>query len=126
MVNAGDLKSPGLRPCRFESCSGHQARLARLGAFEKSLPHVVGRQQVLERVAVEERGALVALFGPLDLDAVDLLGLFEDLADAQRLVLARLEDLRPQRIDDPVGAAARTTRADRIRRGSLCARVRGA
>lgn len=62
--------------------------------------HFVVCQQFFERVAVEQRGALVAEFWDFDFDAINLFGTIEDASDAQKLVVAALNDLVTQRFDD--------------------------
>ena len=52
MVNADDLKSSGPRPCRFDSCPGHQciALEPTIDPRESDLPHLFAmakRQKVL-------------------------------------------------------------------------------
>ena len=52
MVNADDLKSSGPRPCRFDSCPGHQSIEAEssIDPRESDLPHSLAmaqRQKVL-------------------------------------------------------------------------------
>ena len=108
-VDAGDLKSLGLRPCRFESCPGHpippaacpargippgrgpvhregaafEARELLRGSLQEGFAHLVRLEELFESFAVEQCGALVVHFRQIDLDAEDLAGSFEDLADAQ-------------------------------------------
>ena len=63
--------------------------------------HFVVCQQFFERVAVEQRGALVTEFWDFDFDAINLFGTIEDASDAQKLVVAALNNLVTQRFDDP-------------------------
>ena len=54
----GRLKIAWLRPCRFESCSGHHPSFTRhfmrsIDLIKHTCPDVVGRQQVFECVTVE-------------------------------------------------------------------------
>ncbi len=89
MGKRGRLKIAWLRPCRFESCSGHHPeswialeRTQSVQLIQHSRSNVIGREQVLERIAIEQRRSLVALVGAFDLDPIDFLRTVEDPADS--------------------------------------------
>ncbi len=71
--------------------------------LELELP-ALGFQQHLERIAVEQGGALVAELRELDLEPVDLAGAGQDAADAQALG-ATLGDLAAQGFEDALDPA---------------------
>ena len=92
---------------------------------EDALPDIVRRQQVFERVAVQQRRSLVVFARPIDLDPEDLPGNLEDLPDPERLDGLVIEDLHPQRVDDSI-ASVHAVR-DRIQRvvGLIAASAEG-
>jgi hypothetical protein len=128
MGKRGRLKIAWLRPCRFESCPGHHPdswfaleRDQSVQLIPHSRSNVVGREQILECIAIEQRHSLVAQVGALDLDPIDLLWIVEDLADSQGLFVMPFENLCSQGVDDSVASpVAERERIHRIRCGATC------
>ncbi len=117
MGRRGRLKIAWLRPCRFESCPGHQlpslskyegipSRVEKLknligfGAEVRLLSHpssnVVVGEKFFEDVAFEQGDALIAEFRQFDLDPIDLPGLREDLAHAKGIRTLTAQNLIAQ------------------------------
>jgi hypothetical protein len=63
---------------------------------------VIGRQQVFERITVEQRRPLVGLVRALNLNAIDFLWIIEDLPNSERLLRIAFEDLHAKRIYDSI------------------------
>ena len=88
------------RPSR----SGGSVQQGSVQQIEDTLSDVVGRQQILQCVPVEERRSLIVLVGPSDLDAEDLAWNLEDLPDPERLDGLVIQDLHSQRVDDSIAS----------------------
>jgi hypothetical protein len=129
MGKRGRLKIAWLRPCRFESCPGHHPdswlaleRDQSVQLVQYAFTNVVGCEQILECIAIEQRCSLIPLVGAFDLDPVDLFRIVEDLANSQRLFRIALENLCSQRVYDSVASAvAKRERVHRVR--CIAARV---
>ena len=99
----------------LRSVRGSRAGRSPVEGVGESLADVVGSEQLLERIPIEQRGALIVLIGTLDLDSEDLSRRVEDLSDAQGLVFVALEDLGSQRVHDAIAAiSAETERIHRV------------
>ncbi len=130
MGKRGRLKIAWLRPCRFESCSGHHPHsrmalavwLARsVQLIQYACPDVIGREQILERVPIEQGRSLVVLVRSFDFDPIDFLRHIEDLANSKGLFDIPLENLCPQGVHDSVASVdTERERIHRIRRIATC------
>ncbi len=78
--------------------SSRTVALRQAGADRVS--HFVVCLQFFERVVAEQRGALVTEFWDFDFDAINFFGTIEDPSDAEKLVVAALNDLVTQRFND--------------------------
>lgn len=111
----GGIAGPAWRPRGLRSVRGSRAGRSPVEGVGESLADIVGSEQLLERIPIEQRGALIVLIGTLDLDPEDLSRRVEDLSDAQGLVFVALEDLGSQRVHDAIAAiSAETERIHRV------------
>src|SRR5262245_12092004 len=82
-VARSDVRANGARGCGRTRAAGHRRQEKRLpldGRGANRLLDVGGLEQLLERVPIEQRGALVAVLGQLQLQPEDLARGLEDLS----------------------------------------------
>src|SRR5215831_6109416 len=105
VVGSGASGSPGASRKRRPGRRAQRGEAERRSSESHAGAHLVRGQQLLERLPPEQRGALVAELGQLELEPEHLARAREDAADAQPVPGAAVDDLAAQRGEDAPRAA---------------------